>query len=84
MKKIVEVENEGMMALIGERITVYCINYIYTGTLEGVNKDCILLTRPSIVYDTGAHDKKEWADAQPLPNDLYVMLSAVESFGIMK
>ena len=84
MKKIVEVENEGMMALLGERITVYCINYIYTGVLDGVNKNCILLTRPSIVYDTGPHNEKEWADAQPLTNDLYVMLNAIESFGVMK
>ncbi len=84
MKKVVEVENEGMMALLGERITVYCINYIYTGILEGVNKDCILLVDPFIVYETGPHDEKNWADAQALPNNLYVMLNAIESFGIMK
>jgi hypothetical protein len=85
MKKLIEeVNGEGFDKLIGERITVFCMNYIYTGKLSGVNDTCILLTDPAIVYETGAFDEKGWKDAQGLPNDLYVQLSAVESFGVIK
>ena len=87
MKKqvqVVEVENEGFMALIGLVVTVFCANYIYTGELEGVNDECILLKNPSIVYETGAFAESKWKDAQRLPNSLYIQKSAIESFGIVK
>ena len=44
MKKLVEqVDGEGFEALMGEVITVFCLNYFYTGKLVGVNDSCILL-----------------------------------------
>ena len=87
MKKIVnvtEVSGEGLDKLLGEVVTVFCMNYIYTGLLAGVNSDCVLLENPKIVYETGAFTDKAWKDAQALPADLYVMKSAIESFGIVK
>lgn len=86
MKKIVNVivEGEGLQALLGERVTLFCMNYFYTGTLVGVNSDCVLLEGPSIVYETGGFESKTWKDAQRLPNNLYVMKAAIESFGIVK
>ena len=87
MKKsvqIIEVENEGFMALIDEVITVFSLNYIYTGKLVGVNDTCILLDEPSIVYETGSFDSKDWKDAQKLPNQLYVQMGCIESFGLVK
>jgi hypothetical protein len=86
MKKIVEmVEGEGLEKLLGEVVTVFCANYIYTGKLTGVNDTCILLTDPSIVYETGAFSDKEWKDAQKLPTpEWYIERSAIESFGKMK
>ena len=87
MKKsvqLIEVENEGLLALIDETITIFCMNYIYTGKLIGVNDTCVLLQNPHIVYETGAFSSSEWKDAQKLPNDLYVHVSAIESFGIVK
>lgn len=87
MKKlvnVVEVGDEGFEKLLGERITLFALNYIYTGMLIGVNADCVLLQDPSIVYETGPFNTKDWKDAQKLPNELYVMKSAVESFGIVK
>ena len=39
MKKIVnvqEVEGEGLVGLLGETITLFCLNYFYTGKLVGV------------------------------------------------
>ena len=85
MKKIVEsTDAEGLEKLLGERITCFCLNYIYTGTLIGINATCVLLKDPAIVYETGPFTDPKWKDAQALPKDLYVMLAAIESFGVMK
>jgi len=84
MRKIIEEKGEGFEKFLGERITVFCANYIYTGKLSGVNETCLLLTDPSIVYETGAFSEKPWKDAQALPHDWYILINAVESFGVLK
>jgi len=84
MKCLVERDDKGLTSLIGERITVFCARYIYTGKLIGVNENDILLTDAGIVYETGPFDTKEWKDMQKLPNDWYICLHAIESYGIMK
>jgi hypothetical protein len=87
MKKLVqiqEVEGEGLISLMGETVTLFCSIYIYTGKLVGVNSDYVKLEKPKIVYDTGAFDKKDWADAQALPNEVYVRIPAIEMFGKVK
>lgn len=85
MKKIItEVEGEGLVALLGERVTLFCMNYIYAGKLAGVNETCVLLEDASIVYETGAFTEAKWKDAQALPNKWYVQTSAIESFGVLK
>ena len=82
--QVIEVENEGFLALLGQTITCFCAVYIYTGKLVGVNDDCILLENPSIVYETGAFDVKQWKDAQKLPNELYIQKGMIEAFGVVK
>lgn len=89
MKKlvnIVETEGEGFMALMGEVITVYCVNYFYTGKLIGVNDTCILLENPGIIFETGSYtDGSGWKDMQKLPtNALYIQTAAIEAFGVVK
>ncbi len=87
MKKLVkveEIEGEGLTALLGERVTLFCSAYIYTGKLVGVNQSCVLLEDAAIVYETGPLTDKAWKDSQKLPNEWYVQLSSVESFGILK
>ena len=85
MKKLVqEVENEGLTKLMGERVTLFCCRYIYTGKLIGVNDDCVLLTDAGIVYETGALDKRDWQDHQKLPHDWYIQKASIESFGLLK
>lgn len=87
MKKtvqVVEVENEGFMALLDEVITIFSLNYIYTGKLIGISSTCVLLENPSIVYETGDFSSKGWKDAQKLPNQIYVQTGCIESFGIVK
>ena len=70
--------------LMGQRITLFCMNYIYTGKLVGVGMTCVKLSAPAIVYETGAFSDKAWKDAQTLPNDLYISTAAIEAFGIVK
>ena len=85
MRKLIEqVEGEGLDALIGERITLFCANYIYTGKLVGVNDTCILLHDAAVVYETGPFSDGAWKDAQKLPNDLYVTKSSIESYTVLK
>ncbi len=86
MKRIVETtSNEGLEALLGEQVTLFCTRYIYTGRLIGVNTNFCLIENPAIVYETGPLGDKDWQDVQKLPKkEWYVMLHAIESFGIMK
>ena len=87
MKKVVnvvEVEEEGLISLLGKRVTFFCLNYIYTGDLTGVNDTCVLLENPSIVYETGPFNTKDWKDAQALPNSLYLSVNCIESYGEIK
>lgn len=81
MKKLVtEVENEGFMALLGKRVMIFTMNYIYAGTLTGVNEDCVLLEDGGIVYNTGAFDKTSFEDFQKMPFPNYIMKTSIESF----
>ena len=87
MKKLVnvtEVDGEGLIGLMGEVVTLFCMNYIYTGKLTGLNETCVCLESPKIVYETGAFSEKNWKDAQALPNKLYVQTATIEAFGIVK
>lgn len=83
MKKLVqvsEVEGEGLIALLGKPVMIWCMNYVYWGTLEGVNDSDLLLKNAHVVYETGKLTG-ELKDAQPLPNVHYIRLSAIESYG---
>jgi hypothetical protein len=82
--EVIEVKDEGLVSLKGQRVTLFCMNYIYTGTLTGISSTCVLLENAGIVFETGAFDKKDWTDYQPMPNKLYVQLSAIESFTVLK
>jgi hypothetical protein len=84
MKKLIEDENEGLISLMGERITLMCGCYFYTGKLVGVNDTCVKLEDAGVVYETGSFSDSSWKDMQELPNDWYVQTQAIESFGILK
>jgi len=85
MKVLVsEVENEGLVSLLGKSVTLFCGVYIYTGKLIGVNATCVKLSNAKIVYETGAFNTPEWKDAQALPKDWYVTTQSIESFGELK
>lgn len=93
MKKLIEVtevSGEGLESYMGERVTLFCMNYIYTGKLVGVNDQFVRLEDSFIVYETGAFNEKAWKDAQSLKNDNNpsgqwdVRISAIESYGKVK
>ena len=78
-----ECNKEGMESLLGQSVLLMCANYFYSGKLVGVNKTCVKLEDPKIVYDTGKWDQKDYSDAQSMNVKYwYVRLSAIESFGM--
>jgi len=79
-----EVENEGLVALMGKRVTLFCGVYIYTGKLVGVNDTCVKLEDAGIVYETGPFSDRKWKDCQTLPKEWYVTTQSIESFGELK
>ena len=87
MKKLVqtiEVENQGLEALLGEDVMLLCLNYIYAGKLVGVNDKDVLLENAHIVYETGAFSDSKFKDAQKLPSDEWrVKTTTIESYGVI-
>jgi hypothetical protein len=87
MKKLVkveEVQGEGLIALMGQTVTLFCMNYIYAGTLVGVNDTFVKLENGHIVYETGPFSDKKFKDAQKVSNELYIQLNSVESYAVTK
>lgn len=87
MKKLVkveEVDGEGLISLMGEDVTFFCLGYIYAGKLIGVNATFVKLENAHVVYATGAFSTKSYDDSQKLPHEWYIQISAIESFGILK
>jgi len=82
LQNVVEVKEEGFLALIGKNVEVFCGIYIYAGKLVGVNTTCIKLENPHIVYETGGFLDKKYKDAQPMGRQFhYIAVGFVESFG---
>jgi len=83
MKKLVqvqEIEGEGLMSLLGEKVILFCGNYFYAGELTGVNNSCVLLSNGGIVYETGSFNLEHWKDFQAIGSPLYVQISSIEAF----
>lgn len=88
MEKVIEVTEaagEGLESILGEKILLFCLNYIYTGKLVGVNEFFVQLEEPAIVYETGPFSELGYKDAQKLHTNVwYVQRGAIESFGLSK
>ena len=84
MKRIVEINNGvALEESLGEQVTIFCFNYIYTGKLVGVNETHVELEDPMIVYETGELTSRSWKDAQALPHNWFIMKNAIESWGLL-
>ena len=74
----------GLAAYAGKTITLYCLNYIYTGKVVSVTSEEVELTDACIVYETGELKAQKFANAQELPSSHSVRISAIESYGAGK
>lgn len=86
MKKIVtvtEVEGQGLEALLGQKVTLFCMNYIYAGVLVGVNEADVLLEDAHVVYETGEFTAGKFKDAQRVASEWRVRTAAIESYGVV-
>ena len=82
MKKIVTVQGEGLEALLGKEVVIFCLNYIYSGKLTGVNDLDIILENAGIVYNTGPLDGNLKKDFQKFTQKEWrVRTSVIESYG---
>lgn len=81
LQEVVEVKEEGLLALIGKNVALWCGSYIYAGKLIGVNDTCVKLDPAYVVYETGELTAKTWKDAQKFAGPHYVMTRNIESFG---
>lgn len=82
---VVEIDEEGLLALLGKRVVLMCLNYFYVGELVGVNDTCVKLKNGGIIYETGAFSEAKWKDFQPFGTSaadgfFYVSTGAIESF----
>lgn len=83
--KVVEVDQEGFLALMGQQVEIMCNVYIYTGKLVGVNDTCIKLEDAALVFETGAFTDLKYKDAQRFPEKVrYIQVHLIESFGPTK
>ncbi len=81
MKRLIETEEGGLPAMLGENVCLFCGVYIYAGKLSGVNDTHVELTEAKLVYETGHLVEGGWKDAQKLPGTWRVMVAAIESWG---
>ena len=88
MKKlvnVVETNESAFESLLGEKVTIFSLNYIYHGELVGVNDENILLKNPKIVFETGSFSEKGFSDAQSLHTDeFFIQKGTIESFGVLE
>ena len=69
-----------MIALLGEQVILFCMNYFYAGKLVGVNDETVLLEDGGVVYETGSFSDAKWKDMQKIPGPLYIRVSSIEAF----
>jgi hypothetical protein len=81
--QVTEVEGQGLEALLGEKVTFFCLNYIYHGKLIGVNTHDVLLQDAYLVYETGAFNEKGFKDAQSVGKEWRLRVATIESYGVL-
>jgi len=82
--QVIEVAGEGLMSFLEKPIMLMTPNFIYSGTLVGVNDEFVKLSDAGIVFETGAFSNKNYKDFQKFDADHYVMKASIISFGAGK
>ena len=79
--ELIEVDNAGLISLIGKKVSIMSVVYHYAGTLVGVNNSCVELEDAGIVYLTGRWDRSKYEDFQKIPTAiLHVAIPTIEAF----
>lgn len=83
VRELVEVEDAGLVSLLGKRVILLCAAYFYDGTLEGVNDTCVELSDAHIVFNAGTWSDPGYETAESFRGgQLFVQVAAIESFGL--
>lgn len=86
MKRVVscvESEGDGLEGLLGEQVQLWCMNYIYAGTLIGVNQHDVVLKDAVVVYETGKMTDKKFSFAEPVAaEEIFIRTAAIESYSL--
>ena len=81
--KPVEVQGDGLESLLGEMVQLWCLNYIYSGKLIGVNTNDVVLEDAVVVYETGKMTDKQFKFAEPVASkELFVRTAVIESYSL--
>lgn len=81
-RKVNENKRQDLLNLIGQRVALLCVNYLYYGVLTEVYEDNVSLQGAKIVFETGNISDPKFKDESEMYSSKWnVMLSAVESFG---
>ena len=80
----VETAVDGLDKLLGEYVELYCLNYIYSGKLVGVNEFDVCLAECCIVYETGKLDDHSGYKFSESFNqeERFVQKAHIESYGL--
>lgn len=81
---VVETNVDGLDKMLDEYVELYCLNYIYSGKLIGVNDFCVCLAECCIVYETGKlddHAGYKFAESFN-QEERFIQKAHIESFGL--
>jgi hypothetical protein len=82
--RVIEKEQEGLVSLLGKDVWLWCMNYIYSGTLIGVSHHGAKLANPKVVYKAGDLNKTGFEKSESFMSEHhYVRLNAIESYGAL-
>ena len=78
-----EVQEDGLLKLLGEQVQLWCLNYIYAGKLIEVNKEDVVLEDAVVVYETGNMKDKQFKLAESTADkELFIRTAAIESYSL--
>src|SRR3990167_7470274 len=80
---IIQETADGLEKLLGEMFQLWCLNYIYSGKLVGVNTNDVVLEDAVVVYETGKMTDKQFKFAEPVASkELFIRTAAIESYSL--
>lgn len=71
---------EGLARLTGEYVWLWCVNYVYAGTILDVSSTDVLLDNPTIVLESGDFKDETFKEFENVPFNVHVRTSAIESY----